>query len=215
VARFENHDESDFWSFGGNYTMFVSAQGSNKNVAIQMNGGAIAHLAVSTSNIGFDYITATTQPTSKSVTLTDDTVSLYVSTQFYWRSKSTDSDGNAVEYATKSRDINVTLPIMQPYDDGHVIKIKRGVNNGSNVYILPNTTYRRVYEKNSEGKYVWTVKSGKAYILYDSADSTATSLKIESQGNAMELVYHRDLTTVIDNVTYYGCWVQYKCPRAW
>jgi peptidoglycan hydrolase CwlO-like protein len=203
VARFENHDTSDWWSLGANYAMLVSAQGTNKNVAIQMNGGHIARLAVATECIGLDNVTQSSQPSSKSVTLGTNTVSLYVSTQFYWRKSSSD------DYSTVARDINVTLPNMQPYDDGHVIKIKRGVNDNKTVYIKPGKSYRREYKNGT-----WSVVEGDSCLLCDNAE-VSTSYGISSEGNAMEFVYHRDLQFTVGSTTYYGCWIQYKNPRSW
>lgn len=209
VARFENHDTEDFWYMGANYAMLVSAQGGRENVAIQLNGGSVACLALKTQIIGHDNIVQSTAPTSKSVTLGRDVGSLYVSTQFNWKSSS-----SATSYESKARDIYLTLPTMDVYDDGHTIKIKRGSNNSKWVYISPGGSYRMVYNS-SIGSYVRTY--GTTYIMYDGASYATTSdkLGIESEGDAMELVYHRDLQITINNITYYGCWIQHKHPRSW
>lgn len=208
VARFENHDTEDFWYMGANYAMLVSAQGGRENVAIQLNGGSVACLALKTQIVGHDNVVQSTAPTSKYVTLNRDVGSLYVSTQFNWKSSS------ETEYTSKTRDVYLTLPTMDVYDDGHVIKIKRGSNDGSWVYVSPGGSYRMVYNS-STGEYVRTY--GTSYIMYNNASYATPSnrLGIESQGDAMEFVYHRDLQITIDNVTYYGCWIQYKHPREW
>ena len=54
----------------------------------------------------------------------------------------------------------------------------------------------------SIGSYVRTY--GTTYIMYDGASYATTSdkLGIESEGDAMELVYHRDLQITINNITY-------------
>lgn len=64
VARFENHDENDWWGLGHNYAMVVSAKGANKNTAIHMDGGCISGLAYKTINV------------SSSITLKKDVVSV-------------------------------------------------------------------------------------------------------------------------------------------
>ena len=209
VARFENHDTEDFWYMGANYAMLVSAQGGRENVAIQLNGGSVACLALKTQIVGHDNVVQSTAPTSKYVTLNRDVGSLYVSTQFNWKKSSSET-----EYTSKTRDVYLTLPTMDVYDDGHVIKIKRGSNDGSWVYVSPGGSYRMVYNS-STGEYVRTY--GTSYIMYNNASYATPSngLGIESQGDAMEFVYHRDLQITIDNVTYYGCWIQYKHPREW
>ena len=209
VARFENHDEEDFWYMGANYAMLVSAQGGRENVAIQFNGGSLSCLAIKTQIIGHDNVVQSTAPTTKYVTLDRNVASVYVSTQFNWKASSSETS-----YTSKTRNVYLTLPTMDVYDDGHVIKIKRGSNDGSWVYVSPGGSYRMVYNS-STGKYVRTY--GTSYIMYDNASygTTSSKLGIESQGDAMEFVYHRDLQIKIDNVTYYGCWIQYKHPRSW
>lgn len=209
VARFENHDEEDFWYMGANYAMLVSAQGGRENVAIQFNGGSLSCLAIKTQIIGHDNVVQSTAPTTKYVTLDRNVASVYVSTQFNWKASSSETS-----YTSKTRNVYLTLPTMDVYDDGHVIKIKRGSNDGSWVYISPGGSYRMVYNS-STGKYVRTY--GTSYIMYNNASygTTSNKLGIESEGDAMEFVYHRDLQIKIDNVTYYGCWIQYKHPRSW
>lgn len=209
VARFENHDEEDFWYMGANYAMLVSAQGGRENVAIQFNGGSLSCLAIKTQIIGHDNVVQSTAPTTKYVTLDRNVVSVYVSTQFNWKASSSETS-----YTSKTRNVYLTLPTMDVYDDGHVIKIKRGSNDGSWVYISPGGSYRMVYNS-STGKYVRTY--GTSYIMYNNASygTTTDKLGVESEGDAMEFVYHRDLQIKIGNVTYYGCWIQYKHPRSW
>ena len=209
VARFENHDEEDFWYMGANYAMLVSAQGGRENVAIQFNGGSLSCLAIKTQIIGHDNVVQSTAPTTKYVTLDRNVVSVYVSTQFNWKASSSETS-----YTSKTRNVYLTLPTMDVYDDGHVIKIKRGSNDGSWVYISPGGSYRMVYNS-STGKYVRTY--GTSYIMYNNASygTTTDKLGVESEGDAMEFVYHRDLQITISNVTYYGCWIQYKHPRSW
>ena len=209
VARFENHDTEDFWYMGANYALLVSAQGGRENVAIQMNGGSISCLALKTQIIGHDNIVQSSAPTTKSVTLDRNVGSLYVSTHFNWKASSSDAS-----YTSKTRDIYLTLPSMDVYDDGHVIKIKRGSNDGSTVYISPGSSYRMEYDSTT-GQYVRTY--GTSYIMYDKASYATPSsrLAIESEGDSMTFVFHRDLQITINNNKYYGCWIQYKHPRNW
>ena len=206
VARFENHDSSNYYTNSANYTMLVSAQGAQSNVAINMNGGSISGLAIKTLNIGLDYVIQSTAPTYKSVDLDRYVGSVYVSTQYYWKSSS-----SASSYETKTRNIYLTLPTMQPYDDGHVIKIKRGTNDGSTVYIRAGYTYRNDPNNSYQLTY------GSSYINYNEDESATYSspLAIDGQGDSMTLVYHRDVQRTINGTTYYGCWIQYKHPRDW
>ncbi len=101
VARFENHDESDWWSLGCNYSMLVSARGARDNRAIQINGGTISGFAMKTE------IVSGTSYTIKSV------------------------DYNII--CINTAELSLTLPVMQLYDDGHVIRIKRLGSGGVKV----------------------------------------------------------------------------------
>ena len=208
VARFENYDDSDWWGLGHNYALLVGARGAADNSAIAISGGYVSGLALKTQVIGHDSITQTTAPTTKSVTIARDVNSVYVSTHFNWRANSSKS------YESKTREIRLTLPDMQPYDNGHVLFIKRGSNNGNYVRVIPGWSYRREYNSST---MKWETKSGRSYIIYDNESYATYSspLTIKSCGDAMCFIYHRELQVTISNVTYYGAWVQHKFPREW
>lgn len=102
------------------------------------------------------------------------------------------------------------LPKMEKWDDGYVIFIKRTINSGA-VHLCSNVsvTIDSITAKD---------KVGTSFIYYDSGSGT-TDLEIESSGDAMMLVYHRDMSfTVTENNKEKKCdggWIQYKCPRDW
>ena len=102
------------------------------------------------------------------------------------------------------------LPKMEKWDDGYVIFIKRTTDSGE-VHLCSNVsvTIDAVTTKD---------KVGTSFIYYDRGSGT-TDLKIESLGDAMMLVYHRDMSfTVTENNKEKKCdggWIQYKCPRDW
>lgn len=214
VARFENYDESDWWGLGHNYALLVGARGAADNSAIAISGGYVSGLALKTEVIGHDSITQSTAPTVKSVTIGRDVNSVYVSTHFNWRAKATETNGTAVAYQSKTREVKLTLPDMQPYDNGHVLFIKRGTNNGNYVRVIPGWSYRREFNSST---LKWEVKSGRSYIIYDNESYATPSspLTLQSCGDAMCLIYHREIRVTINNVTYYGAWVQHKFPREW
>ena len=102
------------------------------------------------------------------------------------------------------------LPKMEKWDDGYVILIKRATDSGAvhlcagvSVTVDPTTAKDR---------------TATSFLYYDRGSGT-TDLEIKSSGDAMMLVYHRDMSfTVTENKKkkeYYGCWIQYKCPRDW
>ncbi|MDR0939903.1 MAG: hypothetical protein LBN29_11260 [Mediterranea sp.] len=169
VARFENEDEGDQWGLGDNYAAVLSAKGAKgRNVALQINGGHVAGLAVRTLQATY------------SQTIDRNVVSVV---------------------CLNTSVITLTLPTMDLYDDGHVIKIKR-LRPEAVVYVKPGAAYVTV-------NGVRTRK--QSYIAYDDGKHTADPLPLLSVGDAMELVFHRD----VNNGTQYGCWVQHKYPRDW
>lgn len=107
-----------------------------------------------------------------------------------------------------TEEITITLPEMQVYDDGHVVKIKN--LNGKKVNIKPGYSYHR--EWNSASLTYDEIKK-ESYIHSDRGTHYTNSSpdNLASAGDAAEYVFHRDLT----NNTQSGCWVQYKHPRDW
>lgn len=204
----------------GRYGAFISVRGSTtQNTALEIGGGHVAGFNTKTLVSAFAYVTQTSAPTRLNVNLDRTIGSAFISTQYHWRAKATDSNGKEVDYQTKTRDVYVYLPEMNHYDDGHVIHIKRGTNSSNNVYIVPGKSKNLLYANGFGGYY--TTETGNTYILYD-ANSYATSsepLKIESEGDAMTFIYFKDLQLRVtkNNITttYKGCWVQWKNPRTW
>lgn len=91
------------------------------------------------------------------------------------------------------------LPAMEQNDDGYVIFVKNGYDGSVNISAAQGVTV--------DGS------SKNTFILYDGG-SISTNLTIESRGDAMVFVYHRDVSR--PNISSEsGCWVQYKCPRDW
>lgn len=186
---------------------------TDMNTAIEMDGGWLSGLNYRVQSEGFDAITAqaanTAVPTEMSVTLSRHIVCLYVSTQFYWRSYANRNDSSKFE--TKARDVNVTLPDMKHYDNGHVLMIKRGVDNSKDVYLIPGKSYQK--HLNANGSSYET--EGKTCFLIDGSTYVTDKLIVDSEGDAMQLIYFRDLSVTINNVKYNGIWVQWKNPRTW
>lgn len=92
------------------------------------------------------------------------------------------------------------LPTMSKEDDGYVVFIKNDYDGA--VHLRSNTS------KTSTGL------TRTSFILYDRGSNT-TDLVIDSRGDAMIFVYHRDVNIAGEENTKVGCWTQYKCPRDW
>lgn len=92
------------------------------------------------------------------------------------------------------------LPKMNKEDDGYVVFVKNDYDGA--VHLRSNTSITS------------TGLSRTSFILYDRGSNT-TDLVIDSRGDAMIFVYHRDVNIVGEENTKVGCWTQYKCPRDW
>lgn len=91
------------------------------------------------------------------------------------------------------------FPAMEQNDDGYVIFVKNDYDGSVNIGAAQGVTV--------DGS------SKNTFILYNQG-SISTNLTIESRGDAMVFVYHRDVSR--PNISSEsGCWVQYKCPRDW
>lgn len=92
------------------------------------------------------------------------------------------------------------LPKMNKEDDGYVVFVKNDYDGA--VHLRSNTSITS------------TGLSRTSFILYDRGSNT-TDLVIDSRGDAMIFVYHRDVNLAGEENTKVGCWTQYKCPRDW
>ena len=102
------------------------------------------------------------------------------------------------------------LPKMEKWDDGYVILVKRATDSGA-VHLCTGVSV-------TVDSVTAADRRGTSFLYYDRGSGT-TDLEIKSSGDAMMLVYHREMIfTVTENEKekkYYGCWIQYKCPRDW
>ena len=225
VARFENEDTYGIWGaqFGRNistnYAVIVSAKNSTTdNAAIAINGGHIQGLAIKTQIIGYDTFRQSTNPSSsdqtKTVSLARTVNAVIVSTQYYWIDTAHDNEKH-----TYTRDVNVNLPTMNHYDDGHMIWIKRGSNDDNTVKIIAGGSYHEEYNE-STGNYVnkyyptylLTENPAEDEIFLDDIERTEYT-GMDREGHSMCLIYIRDLMVTMNNTTYKGAWVEWKNPR--
>lgn len=95
------------------------------------------------------------------------------------------------------------LPDMYPYDDGHMVMIKR-MNGGSKDNAV----------KVLAGKYYDAAGvEHQTYFMIDQG-AKVTELGIGSISDAMILIFASGMYHNEDKKEY-GCWVQFKCPRDW
>ena len=182
--------------------MYVGVTGScDDNIAIEMGGGYISGINEKIVSYGFDQITKDTQPTQLDVNLDRSIVNVYVSTQFYWRKTTSE------EYSTKTRNVNINLPPAKQYDNGHIVRIRRAVNSGSSVKVIPGKSYRLALTDGWNDIYSET--EGNSVIL-TGADTYKTSSDplFLSCGETAEFVFLRDLSVTISGVKYQGVWVK-------
>lgn len=175
VARFENHDNDDMWGLGVNYGVLVSARNGGENRAIQIDGGTLTGLALRNTIIN-------SKETSK-------TLGRY--------------DGHVI--CINTQECNITLPTMQLYDSGHVIRIK---------WLGAKVKFSAGYCYTPSGN---TYRYSRPCIICDENDTIApgSTLDDSTPNRSCEFVWVPELTRTIGNNTYYGAWIQYKYPRAW
>lgn len=103
---------------------------------------------------------------------------------------------------------SVYLPAMELHDDGHVIRFKS---------LIPSPGGIRIYTSACKTYNGTATRTSKPVIIYGRGEYiTGTNyLPVENVGDAMELVWVRDVVTTLNGTTYYGAWVQYKFPRDW
>ena len=198
------------------YGMTINVTGSlTDNVALSLLGGYVSGFGVKTETIGLEYVTQATEPGTGQTTLERSVNAVLVSTQYYYRAKEKDDSGNAVSYATKTRQRDITLPAMTQADDGHMIWIKRGVNDGSAVHVIPSTFTCREASSSSVYNTTYADKSYQTYLVTDRGSYKTDYETISSNGDAMCLVFFAGLSVTIDGKKYAGAWVQWKNPRDW
>ena len=173
VALFENHDTSNGVTTSlPNYAIRASARNTRNNIAIALDGGAVQGFAMRNVIVG---ATATAGAIAR-------------------------EDYNIV--ATNNNQCLLTLPRMQLYDDGHVIRIKRLGNGALGVRMQTCYTYNGSSARLS-APVLRTATGG--YIV-----GTGTHVVGAATGDSIELVWCRDIVSTVSGTTYYGAWVEYK-----
>lgn len=182
VARFENNDTHSWYA--QNIAMMLQARGQSswgygtgtKNIACATYGGCFTGFA-----LGVKIIDCTSA--AKTVTL---------------------GEADNVVTVIGSNDCTINLPEVHPYDDGHVLIIKR--DGDSTVRVVPNT----YTDPSATGR--------ETYIRYDRGNVACgkqESVVLSSWMDSMMLIFHAGLNVTHDGSTYYGSWIQYKLPRDW
>lgn len=173
VALFENHDTSNGVTTSlPNYAIRASARNTRNNIAIALDGGAVQGFAMRNVIVG---TTATAGAIAR-------------------------EDYNVV--ALNSSQCQLTLPQMQLYDDGHVIRIKRLGNGALGLRMVACYTYNGRASRLST-PVLRTATGG--YIV-----GTSTHVVGSAVGDSIELVWCRDIVSTVNGTTYYGAWVEYK-----
>ena len=96
------------------------------NIAINITGGCIAGINYRIKICGFEEETAETGAVVYDI---DRDVNMVIASTKY-----------TVNGVVHDRDVYLNLPEMRNCDDGHILKIKRGANNGSKVYVVNGKT---------------------------------------------------------------------------
>ena len=157
---------------GSNYAIMAHARGAHTNIAIALDGGAVQGFAMRNVIVG--------------ATATAGTIAR--------------EDYNVV--ALNSSQCQLTLPEMQLYDDGHVIRIKRLGAGALGVRMRACFTYNGSASRRSLPVLI-TATGG--YVAGANTHTLGSAV-----GSAVELVWCRDIVSTVNGSTYYGAWVEYK-----
>lgn len=173
VALFENHDTSNGVTTSlPNYAIRASARNTINNIALALDGGAVQGFAMRNKIVG--------------ATATAGTIGR--------------EDYNVV--ALNSSQCQLTLPRMELYDDGHVIRIKRLGNGALGLRMQACYTYNGSTSRRSLPVLI-TATGG--YVAGANTHTLGSAV-----GSAVELVWCRDIVSTVNGATYYGAWVEYK-----
>lgn len=200
------------------YGGIVGVQGSSyENVAMEYIGGWLSGVNFKNIICGFNhYAYSTSQPTMPTYKdyEIDRTVNcVYATTRCYWKAKDAKEEIDANQW------VNIKLPELKWYDDGHEILIKRGTCKDNKV----NIQARRFC--NLEVKYFGHGQPSYEEVWYDTILLTergtyVTEKKLDSEMDSVCLRFFKDLSVTITNgdgtkKNYRGVWVEFKHPRDW
>lgn len=175
IADFENTKRYDLTDISSiNYGVKLLAQNARTNIALTIDGGCVQGFAMRNTIVN-------TGITSKTLTRNDYNV-----------------------ICNNTGECTITLPSMQLYDDGHVIRIKR--LNGN---VLVKTSYCYVIDPET-----YTSKYVRPIIIYSDSQavtgSSSNNLTMNTKGDGTELVWVRDYIGTVNGTTYYGAWIANK-----
>ena len=175
IADFENTKRYDLTDISSiNYGLKLLAQNANTNIALTIDGGCVQGFAMRNTIVNTDI-------TSKTLTRNDYNV-----------------------ICNNTNECTITLPSMQLYDDGHVVRIKR--LNGN---VLVKTSYCYVIDPET-----LTLKYVRPIIIYSDSQAvtgnSSNNLTMNTKGDGTELVWVRGYIGTVNGTTYYGAWIANK-----
>lgn len=200
------------------YGGIVGVQGSSyENVAMEYIGGWLSGVNFKNIICGFNHYAYSTSrptmPTYKDYEIDRTVNCVYATTRCYWKAKDAKEEIDANQW------VNIKLPELKWYDDGHEILIKRGTCKDNKV----NIQARRFC--NLEVEYFGHRQPSYEEVWYDTILLTergtyVTEKKLDSEMDSVCLRFFKDLSVTITNgdgtkKNYRGVWVEFKHPRDW
>lgn len=200
------------------YGGIVGVQGSaDENVAMEYIGGWLSGVNFKNIICGFRHYAYSssqpTMPTYKDYEIDRTVNCIYATTKCYWKAKDAKEESDANQW------VNIKLPELKWYDDGHEILIKRGLCSDNKV----NIQARRFC--NLEVNYSDYGKPSYEEVWYDTIlligrGTYVTEVELGSEMDSVCLRFFKDLSVTITNgdgtkKNYRGVWVEFKHPRDW
>ena len=202
LGRF-NDDKMDH---GGKTGISISVKngGGLDNVALALNDGIVTGLGFKTKVYGYN--SSTIDLGTLRETIGKDVGAVMATTVYY---------KNGEE---KHRDIELTLPTLTNWNEGHIIFIKRGSSDSNTLKIKAGTFEEHKIALGEDLQYHDTVETHNAYLVIDN-DQRVTELNLISEGDSCILIFFPTLgySRTSGDVTtkYKGGWYQWKTPRIW
>ena len=200
------------------YGGILGVQGSaDKNIAMEYVGGCVSGVNFNNKICGFTHYSysdkQTTMPTYKDFEIDRTVNCVFATTKCYWKGQ------NDKEEKETNQWLNIKLPELKWYDDGHEIVIKRGLcaDNKVNIQARRFCNLEVTYNDSFVPTYkeVWY----DTILLNDRGDYS-TERQLGSEMDSSCYRFFKDLSVTITSKDgtkkeYRGVWVEFKHPRDW
>ncbi len=183
------------------YVASIAARGSKmQNVAIHFGGGCIEGVNYRNQIVGYTTYSSSSAITTLTEALGREVGCVLATTICYI------NNGSSV--VTSYHNVEINMPNVYWYDDGHSILFKR-FEGANNTITLKAGTFTDLTNADTGAQTTYNT------FFVSDRGTFSTELQLESVMDSFDLRFFRGLSTWIDGKKYTGAWVQFKHPRDW